>query len=187
MATAHFSDARLALAEAFVQDLAAELCKVADVEAPGVYTPDIAKVLQRLATCNALQNLPILESTVWPALRRLGLYVTVEVHMLAFATEKGEEVKVRKVDVPKEEWNELKVDDRHFLDARLGLVYHYGQNDFQPKRINSVSAGDVIYFCNTYYMVCGVGFKQLTLAEYQSYLQVDRRDRHFHSLVRPDA
>lgn len=186
MATAHFSDARLALAEAFVQDLAAELAKVADVKAPGVYTPDIVKVLQLLANCNALQNLPILESTVWPALRRCGLYVTVEVHMLAFATDKGEEVKVRKVDVPKEEWDGLNV-DRHFLDARLGLVYHYGQNDFQAKRINSVSAGDVILFENEYYMVAPVGFRKLTTDEYTSYLEVERRDRHFHPLVRPEV
>lgn len=98
---------------------------------------------------------------------------TFKVRMLAF----GKPGEVREVDVP---------DDgkcRH-VDDHLNLVYHYGQNDFQPKQHPSVSVGDVIEFApGQLYIVCRAGFRLLTDKELAEYEAMDRRDRHFCDLV----
>lgn len=57
----------------------------------------------------------------------------IEVEMLAFAGGK-----IREVDVPQEAWDKATSDEQ-----RLELVFYWGQNDFQPKQIPSVSVGDV--------------------------------------------
>lgn len=92
----------------------------------------------------------------------------VLVRMLAFNDPtKGDPI-FRQVEVPDAEWN--KVDH----DGRLGLVFHYGQNDFQPQKCCSVSVGDVIFYPTftaevpifKLMAVAGVGFKPLTHEQY---------------------
>lgn len=68
-----------------------------------------------------------------------------EVEMLAF-----EGGKIREVEVP---------DDDERL---LNLVFHYGQNDFQPLPICSVSVGDVIRLGNRKFRVDSLGFSEVT-------------------------
>ena len=51
----------------------------------------------------------------------------------------GTEVRVRQVDVPDRE-----VDAAGTVEAVLERVFYYGQNDFQPLPLPSVSVGDVV-------------------------------------------
>lgn len=56
----------------------------------------------------------------------------------------------------------------------LSLIYKYGQNEFQPQNLPSVSVGDQIYYGNYMYVVMGLGFerkatdKDLSLCKTQS-------------------
>jgi hypothetical protein len=72
-----------------------------------------------------------------------------EVEMNAFA-----DGKIREVRVPGEEM--LKAGS---VDDVLELVFHFGQNDFQPVQgLPSVSVGDVIRYKNKRYEVDCFGF-----------------------------
>ncbi len=64
---------------------------------------------------------------------------------------------VREVEIPDNEWEEATTTE-HKLDA----VFHWGQNDFQPKPFPSVSVGDVIELNGKYHMVEIIGFRQLS-------------------------
>ena len=88
------------------------------------------------------------------------------VEMLAFGD--GE---IREVDVPNDRPNGNPDND-------LELIFHFGQNDFQNKPHPSVSAGDVIHYKNNKYVVAGIGFKQMSDAEYKGYLNIQRHDRN---------
>ena len=94
----------------------------------------------------------------------------IEVEMLAFE----EEGKIRTVDVPDEEWAQASSDTN-----KLDLVFMYGQNDFQPQRICSVSVGDVVRLGEKRFRVAGIGWKELTEEEYKQYSAMSQRDRHF--------
>jgi hypothetical protein len=48
----------------------------------------------------------------------------------------------------------------------LEKVFYYGQNDFQPQELPSVSAGDVIRFKDERFMVLSLGFRKLKENEY---------------------
>ena len=74
----------------------------------------------------------------------------IKVHMLAFGS-----CKIREVDIPVNEWQECTTTE-HKLDA----VFHWGQNDFQPKPFPSVSVGDVIEL-DGYHMVEIIGFNRI--------------------------
>jgi hypothetical protein len=73
------------------------------------------------------------DDTFWVELNGLGCYGTV-----------------RLVTVPQHE------------PKNLDSVFKYGQNDFQPLKMRSVSVGDVIYFKDGHrYRVDNVGFSDL--------------------------
>ena len=76
-------------------------------------------------------------------------YITFKVHMHAFANGK-----IREVDVPEEN---ITSEQNH----NLSMIYHYGQNDFQPKQLPSVSVGDIIEYEGKYFAVVIVGFKEV--------------------------
>lgn len=101
-----------------------------------------------------------------------GPYKIVEVEMLAF----GDPGEIRSVGIPPD------TEPANILDE----VYHWGQNDFQPQQHPSVSMGDVIRHDDGKYIVCSVGFKKLTDEQYADYLKMERRDRHFYSLLRAE-
>lgn len=76
----------------------------------------------------------------------------VQVEMLAFF-----EGRIRTVEIPAAERFAEKVPM-----AQLDLVYRYGQNDFQPQRMPSVSMGDVIRLHGKRYRVASMGFEDVT-------------------------
>lgn len=90
----------------------------------------------------------------------------VPVHMLAFLN-KGD---VREVEIPDDEVEDaVSSHEVYATDAILNLVYHYGQNDFQPiYNKPSVSVGDVIELDGKYWMVAPIGFKSITQEEFDS-------------------
>ena len=85
----------------------------------------------------------------------------IPVHMLAFADE-GDRSKVRQVEIPDNEWATAK--DIYEI---LELVFRYGQNDFQPKLLPSVSVGDVAEpEMNKYYMCAPMGWEEMSKEEF---------------------
>ena len=72
-----------------------------------------------------------------------------EVEMAAF--DKGN---IRIVQVPEKEVTGV-------TDRDLERIYHWGQNDFQPKMSPSVSVGDVIRYEKKRYIVSTVGFSEI--------------------------
>lgn len=83
------------------------------------------------------------------------------VHLLAF----NEEIPIptRIVDTPEKQARALVASksegDRDIL---LEMVFYYGQNDFQPKPVRSVSCGDVVELPDgSLHMVLGSGYEHL--------------------------
>ena len=84
-----------------------------------------------------------------------------KVYMLAF-----ENGKIRKVDVPD---NELTGVAEHDLER----IFYWGQNDFQPQKICSVSCGDVVEYNSKLYLTLMAGFKEITPEEMESLKKMD--------------
>jgi hypothetical protein len=86
----------------------------------------------------------------------------VKAYMCAFA--KGA---IREIEIPNDELVDLLVDvhekmDQNGIDRLLGLVWQYGQNDFQPRNLPSLSVGDVVELHNgDRYRVLGAGWEKL--------------------------
>jgi hypothetical protein len=90
--------------------------------------------------------------------------VTYPVYLVSFRAV-SEPIKVRLVHVPGDP-----------LPARqaLDLVYRWGQNDFQPMSMRSVSVGDVIVVEDVPYLVLNVGFREMTPTGFEAYKRLDR-------------
>lgn len=86
--------------------------------------------------------------------------MTVKVHMFAFA-EAGDRSMVRMVNIPDDEFSRAK--DIH---TKLELVFRYGQNDFQPQPIPSVSVGDVVELDGRYFTATSAAWKEFTKKEF---------------------
>lgn len=71
------------------------------------------------------------------------------------------EGQIRKVEVPNE-----RVEGKSRSEV-LDLVFMYGQNDFQPQNMCSVSVGDVIHYNGERFEVAMLGFKKLSQDETQ--------------------
>lgn len=93
----------------------------------------------------------------------------VKVRMIAFG-----DGQIREVEIPDGEWNaQFNIPTR-----QLELVFHYGQNDFQPvSNCPSVSVGDVIELEDKLFKVCGFGFSEMSQEQYEAFAQLDQRDR----------
>jgi hypothetical protein len=65
------------------------------------------------------------------------------------------------------------------LNELLNKVFEFGQNDFQPQEMCSVSTGDVIVYQDKYYRVAMFGFEELTQEQYDAYLKVECVNRFF--------
>jgi len=81
--------------------------------------------------------------------------VEIAVQMTAFCNRHT----VRLVKIPKAELDAYSVDN---MDGILDLVFKYGQNDFQPQELPSVSVGDVIRAGVGLFQVKPSGFKQIS-------------------------
>ena len=80
----------------------------------------------------------------------------VKVHMLAFCDKET----TRDVTIPYE------ADERELEDV-LDSTFKYGQNDFQPQNLPSVSVGDVVEYNGEYHDVKGIGFEKITPEEFE--------------------
>ena len=78
----------------------------------------------------------------------------VEVEMVAFA-DQGKSFGIREVEIPDAEAARLSE------EKLLELIFRYGQNDFQPKQVPSVSVGDVIRIDGKRFLVSAMGFKKI--------------------------
>ena len=85
----------------------------------------------------------------------------IPVYMLAFNDDKE---MIRAVEIPDEEYKEA----NGITNQILELVFKYGQNDFQPKQMPSVSVGDVVKFFNQYFMVKEAGYEELSKEEFDN-------------------
>lgn len=94
----------------------------------------------------------------------------IQVEMLAFK-EKGI---FREVEIP---------DAEDKLENVLEEVFCRGQNDFQAQQLPSVSVGDIIHYQDKKYVVCAISFKEITQEQYDNYLKMNHRDRHFSALL----
>jgi hypothetical protein len=86
------------------------------------------------------------------------LTVKVEVEVNAHRTNQ----QIRVVEIPADKIPPNAAPTPELLDTVLGLVFHYGQNDFQPRPCPSVSVGDVIRFGERRYRVDPVGFTRVS-------------------------
>jgi hypothetical protein len=80
--------------------------------------------------------------------------------------------RTREVSVPD---NELTGTTKLDLD----LIFKYGQNDFQPMPICSVSVADVIEYQDKLYLVMPSGFRQITAVEYEEFIDLPVLERQF--------
>lgn len=78
-----------------------------------------------------------------------------KVYMLAF-----EQGKIREVEVPEAEVSASTED-------LLERIFYWGQNDFQPQKICSVSTGDVAEVNGEFWQVRGVGWKRMSKEEFE--------------------
>jgi hypothetical protein len=78
------------------------------------------------------------------------------VYLTAFKTKAD----IRVVDVPE---GELMGDTE---EEGLEVIFHLGQNEFQPLEFPSVSVGDIIEKGDKYFMVRGFGFSEITKEEF---------------------
>jgi hypothetical protein len=102
----------------------------------------------------------------------MGGKMIFNVRMLAYC----EDDVVRHVDVP-----DSKVIVTKSVDGLLELIFYYGQNDFQPQQVCSVSMGDVAEIGNEFYRCEMVGWRLITEEELREYEAMDRRDRVLHA------
>jgi len=79
---------------------------------------------------------------------------TFQVRMASY-----DEPRNRQVVVPDNELNGIAEHD-------LEKIFFYGQNDFQPQQVYSVSVGDVAQYGGELYMVVAMGFHKITEEQY---------------------
>lgn len=89
----------------------------------------------------------------------------IEVEMWAFC-----EGKIREVEIPADKCPESVSES-----VLLEMVFHFGQNDFQPLPIPSVSVGDVVLLNGARFLCRMSGWKELNEADYQSHVSRNYR------------
>jgi hypothetical protein len=89
--------------------------------------------------------------------------VKVTAYLLAFGTEVP--IPTREIEIPEVDADALLAScttREAWVDGKLGLAFQYGQNDFQPRPIRSVSVGDVIKLGDgSLHRVLGCGWEPL--------------------------
>lgn len=84
------------------------------------------------------------------------------VHLLAFTD--GD---IRLVEIP----------DTTPPNNVLNAVWHWGQNDFQPMQMPSVSVGDIISIGEKFHLVTIFEFREISKAEFNIYKNLSQRER----------
>jgi hypothetical protein len=91
-----------------------------------------------------------------------------KVHLLAFT-----DGKIRPVNVPDEHLFPTAIRPEDMLED----IFHYGQNEIQPLKFPSVSAGDVIEYAGKKYFIQSTGFRHMTEEEFESYRKAPKEER----------
>jgi hypothetical protein len=94
--------------------------------------------------------------------------VTYPVFLTAFRATGEEPIEVRMVHVP---------GDPLPVERALSQIFRYGQNDFQPMRMRSVSVGDVIVVGDVPYLVQNVGFLKMSNTEFEGFKEMGRASK----------
>lgn len=104
--------------------------------------------------------------------------VFIRVRMLANEerTQRGLSVKIREVAIPEGEYQGKAAHD-------LELVFHWGQNEFQPMERCSVSCGDVAEYGNKLWLCCLAGWQEITEEQYLELKRYDQSGLSSHPLV----
>jgi len=90
-----------------------------------------------------------------------GLSVPFDVEIHATYLREPPPMRIRTVDVPANKIPPNRESTPELIEAICDLVFHYGQNDFQPRPFPSVSVGDVIRIGEARYRVEPVGFERI--------------------------
>lgn len=85
--------------------------------------------------------------------------------------------RTREVAVPDDEL-------RGVVEYDLEKIFYYGQNDFQPLPICSVSVGDVVEYNDELYLCQPMGFSKITAQEYDEFANTDRDQRRLSPLIK---
>lgn len=88
-----------------------------------------------------------------------------------------EQPRIRTVVVPENGTTGAIVDTTDPTVRELELIYKYGQNDFQPQPICSISVGDVIELNGLLFLVCGLGHKEISQADYEEFVKLSTDQR----------
>jgi len=92
--------------------------------------------------------------------------MTINVHMLSFYDDRSV---IRTVNIP---------DNLNEQEEILEATFKYGQNDFQPLKICSVSVGDVAELNGKYFMCMGIGWKELSKEEFDALIPPTSKYAH---------
>ena len=90
-----------------------------------------------------------------------------KVHLTAF---QRCDHQIRKVEVPENECTEN-------TDIILERIYNYGQNETQPRKIRSVSVGDIIFYNDKYYLILFVGFKEISKKHMDEFKKLEHSEK----------
>lgn len=96
---------------------------------------------------------------------------TFRVRMTAY-----DQPRVREVTVPDDE---LAGESKHDLEK----IFYYGQNDFQPQPIYSVSVADVVEYNGRLFLCQPMGFSEITTQQYEEFASLDRGHRRLSPLI----
>lgn len=99
------------------------------------------------------------------------------VEMLAFYDEPNV---LREVEVP-----EHMVRCSASINDVLGLIFQFGQNDFQRRDCCSISVGDVIRYGNRNFVVQPMGFAEISEEQVEELQRMPRVERRYSNLVSP--
>lgn len=91
----------------------------------------------------------------------------INVHLTAFQRCSHQ---IRQVEVPENECTEN-------MDIILERIYSYGQNETQPRKIRSVSAGDIIFYDGANYLILFVGFKEISKKQMDEFKKLDHSEK----------
>lgn len=84
--------------------------------------------------------------------------------------------RTREVTVPDDELTGI-------IEHDLEKIFYYGQNDFQPQRICSVSVGDVVEYGDRLYLCQPMGYREITAQEYEEFIDLDLNKRRLSHLI----
>jgi hypothetical protein len=82
----------------------------------------------------------------------------------------GNDHDIREIEVPDAEV----VED---IKDLLEVIFHYGQNNLQPRKFPSLCAGDVVEIGEQFWLCLSAGWRELSLDELKNYRQLSHDEK----------